>query len=76
MMLSMLVNVEGSPSKFSRQPQAGLTYMLLRIPDATKPTLAELLPWNWKPAKARSGWSTFLPRLRPQNVLLSLTRES
>ena len=28
-----------------------LTDGLPRIPQATNPTVAELLPWNWEPAK-------------------------
>ncbi|MSU85707.1 MAG: transposase domain-containing protein [Pedosphaera sp.] len=31
---------------------AWLTDVLRCIPQATNPTVAELLPWNWKPAKA------------------------
>ena len=32
-------------------PVAGLTDVLWHIPQATNPTVAELLPRNWKPAK-------------------------
>ncbi len=32
-------------------PVAGLTDVLWHIPQATNPTVAELLPWNWELAK-------------------------
>ncbi|MSU32610.1 MAG: transposase, partial [Pedosphaera sp.] len=38
--------------RYGLDPVAGLTDVLRRIPQATNPTVAELLPWNWKPAKA------------------------
>ena len=38
--------------RYGLDPVAGLTEGLRRIPQATNHTVAELLPWNWKPAKA------------------------
>ncbi|MSU33269.1 MAG: transposase domain-containing protein [Pedosphaera sp.] len=38
--------------RYGLDPVAGLTDVLRRIPQATNHTVAELLPWNWKPAKA------------------------
>ncbi|MSU33490.1 MAG: transposase domain-containing protein [Pedosphaera sp.] len=38
--------------RYGLDPVAGLTDVLWRISQATNPTAAELLPWNWKPAKA------------------------
>ncbi|MSU32927.1 MAG: hypothetical protein EXS25_09785 [Pedosphaera sp.] len=38
--------------RYGLDPVAGLTDDLRRIPQAKNPTVTELLPWNWKPAKA------------------------
>ncbi|MSU33481.1 MAG: transposase domain-containing protein [Pedosphaera sp.] len=38
--------------RYGLDPVAGLTDVLRRIPQAMNHTVAELLPWNWKPAKA------------------------
>ncbi|MSU32306.1 MAG: transposase domain-containing protein [Pedosphaera sp.] len=38
--------------RYGLDPVAGLTDVLRRIPQATNPTVTQLLPWNWKPAKA------------------------
>ncbi len=42
---------EGVQTGYGLDPVAGLTDGLRHIPQATNPTVAELLPRNWKPAK-------------------------
>ncbi|MSU32773.1 MAG: transposase domain-containing protein [Pedosphaera sp.] len=49
--LTYLYSLLITARRYGLDPVDWLTDVLRRIPQATNRTVAELLPWNWKPAK-------------------------